>query len=273
MGKDLLTTREVAELLGVGTTSIKRWADEGRLDFVLTPGGHRRFLASSIRAHLNKNTKKQLDGQMIDRWLGAMLPFPNHYRLESLLFSTRDELGSWWEVANLVGKVLEKVGTKWAQGEIGVLHERLATETLERLLIKITDTMHNDHLAPIAILALADGEEHTLGLRLVELCLNSEGWNTIWAGLRTPTSELEFLIEMQTYQLLILSASSNYTSLNKLSRVAKRVSRQCSYFNLPLVLGGSALWPDMPKLKHCLRMKEFHELQAYLSALTFQHRN
>ncbi len=40
---DFLTTQEVAKLLGVGTTSIKRWSDEGKLPAFKTAGGHRRY--------------------------------------------------------------------------------------------------------------------------------------------------------------------------------------------------------------------------------------
>jgi photoactive yellow protein len=36
------------DLLGVGTTSIKRWADDGTLPCVKTAGGHRRFLRSEV---------------------------------------------------------------------------------------------------------------------------------------------------------------------------------------------------------------------------------
>ena len=48
MSDDLLSTREVSDMLGVGTTSIKRWADEGELECVRTPGGHRRFPLRSV---------------------------------------------------------------------------------------------------------------------------------------------------------------------------------------------------------------------------------
>lgn len=40
---ELLTTRQAAEIVGVGTTSIKRWSDEGRLPAIKTAGGHRRY--------------------------------------------------------------------------------------------------------------------------------------------------------------------------------------------------------------------------------------
>jgi photoactive yellow protein len=48
MADKLLSTREVSDMLGVGTTSIKRWADEGELECVRTPGGHRRFPLRSV---------------------------------------------------------------------------------------------------------------------------------------------------------------------------------------------------------------------------------
>ncbi|MBT8492762.1 MAG: helix-turn-helix domain-containing protein, partial [Deltaproteobacteria bacterium] len=40
---ELLTTRQAAEIVGVGTTSIKRWSDEGKLPAIKTAGGHRRY--------------------------------------------------------------------------------------------------------------------------------------------------------------------------------------------------------------------------------------
>ncbi len=49
-GRLLLTTTEAAKLLGVGTSSVKRWADEGRLPVVRTPGGHRRFRPEDVAA-------------------------------------------------------------------------------------------------------------------------------------------------------------------------------------------------------------------------------
>jgi excisionase family DNA binding protein len=49
---ELLRPREVAELFGVRTTSIARWAREGRLTALLTPGGHRRYRRADVQALL-----------------------------------------------------------------------------------------------------------------------------------------------------------------------------------------------------------------------------
>lgn len=45
---NLMTTRSVADLLGVGVSSVKRWTDEGKLTCVRTAGGHRRFETTEV---------------------------------------------------------------------------------------------------------------------------------------------------------------------------------------------------------------------------------
>jgi len=52
MKDELLKPREAAELLGVRPTTIARWAREGRLIPLYTPGGHRRYRRSAVRALL-----------------------------------------------------------------------------------------------------------------------------------------------------------------------------------------------------------------------------
>jgi len=46
---DLLYPREVAEIFGVRTTTIGRWAREGKLTPMRAPGGHRRYSRAGIR--------------------------------------------------------------------------------------------------------------------------------------------------------------------------------------------------------------------------------
>ncbi len=48
MADQYLTTRAAAAFLGVGTTSVKRWADEGVLECERTRGGHRRFRRAEL---------------------------------------------------------------------------------------------------------------------------------------------------------------------------------------------------------------------------------
>lgn len=49
----LLTPAEVARMFRVDAKTVTRWANEGRLSSIRTPGGHRRFHESVVRALLN----------------------------------------------------------------------------------------------------------------------------------------------------------------------------------------------------------------------------
>lgn len=43
-----LSLKQAAQQLGVHPTTLRRWADNGEIPVMLTPGGHRRFLVSDI---------------------------------------------------------------------------------------------------------------------------------------------------------------------------------------------------------------------------------
>ena len=45
---DYLTPNQVAELLHVAPVTVRHWASRGKLPFVVTPGGHRRFPRAEV---------------------------------------------------------------------------------------------------------------------------------------------------------------------------------------------------------------------------------
>ena len=49
---ELLRPSDVAEMFGVDVKTVSRWANTGRLGFVRTLGGHRRYPAEEVRALL-----------------------------------------------------------------------------------------------------------------------------------------------------------------------------------------------------------------------------
>src|SRR5437660_10192895 len=51
---DVLSTRQVAKLLGVGEATVKRWADAGEIDCFRTPGGHRKLRLRDVTAFVQR---------------------------------------------------------------------------------------------------------------------------------------------------------------------------------------------------------------------------
>src|SRR5207237_5802635 len=60
---DVLSTRQVAQLLGVGEATVKRWADAGEIDCFRTPGGHRKFRLRDVTAFAQKRNFEVSDAQ------------------------------------------------------------------------------------------------------------------------------------------------------------------------------------------------------------------
>jgi excisionase family DNA binding protein len=49
---EVLSPAEVAQILRVDPKTVTRWAKTGKLSFMWTPGGHRRYLRSEVESFL-----------------------------------------------------------------------------------------------------------------------------------------------------------------------------------------------------------------------------
>lgn len=49
-GDEWLTLTEAAERLGIHPTTLRRWANQGKIPVMVTPGGHRRFRVADVEA-------------------------------------------------------------------------------------------------------------------------------------------------------------------------------------------------------------------------------
>ena len=58
----LLTPGEVAALFRVDPKTVTRWAASGRITSIRTPGGHRRFRESEVRALLRGDSEIAPEG-------------------------------------------------------------------------------------------------------------------------------------------------------------------------------------------------------------------
>jgi excisionase family DNA binding protein len=243
---DFMTTQEVARLAGVGATAVKRWTDAGVIACVRTAGGHRRFVRSEVERFLRAHpAASEPDGR--EPWVGALLEAGDPRGLEALLLSERARAGAWHRVATLAGKALAEVGRLWSTGAVTIFEEHQASERLSRALARIADGLPVDPGAPRALLTCAEGDDHTLGLSLAELVLREAGWVSIWAGRRTPLTELGRALSRSRARLLAVSASEASSDAAALRVLAAALGRTARAAGTALALGGSGAWPDRPR--------------------------
>jgi excisionase family DNA binding protein len=262
--EDLLTTKEAADLLGVGTTSIKRWADMGLLQCVKTLGGHRRFPRLAVEALIGQTlpTTPARSGRVSD-WIALLTgKAPGHQVAEALEAEQR-ERGSWGAVADALAPVLEEIGRAWARGEISVIEEHIASERLIRGLARCGENIRVPASAPICFLMTAESDEHTVGLALAEVCLRESGWRPLWSGARTPVHFACEFIASSSVDMVGVSASQSSRDSALLADQIRRLADVCRKRKISLVLGGSGQWPERPEYGR--RLRSCSELQRMLA--------
>jgi MerR family transcriptional regulator, light-induced transcriptional regulator len=250
-----LTSAQVAELLGVTAGTVKRWTRAGLLACARTAGGHRRFDPREV-ARLRTPATAEVDGTA--PWLEALFA-PGERTFDAALAAERAHTGAWWRVAETLGPVIHALGRRCERGELDVLDEHAASERLARALARAAESLRASTSAPRAVLAAAAGEEHTLGLGLVELCLRERGWRTIWAGRRTPTGALAdaILSPRRRFDAVVVSASA-CAAAARLETQQATLARVCRAARIPLLVGGQGPW--RPSVPGCRVERDFRGL-------------
>jgi excisionase family DNA binding protein len=243
MSDELLTTAEAARIAGVGTSSVKRWADQNLLRCVRTAGGHRRF----YRADLDRFMQEHGDtlAGSAPQWLELFL-HGGLFELQGELFRARDRRGAWHAVGSELGSAIAELGAAWQRGEVTVIEEHLASEKVARALQRVVESIPSADSDPRCLLATAEGDEHTLGLSLVELCLREAGFAALWSGRGTPTAELVELVRAGGIQMVAISASLISSNAGRLADQAGRLGSACRAQGAELLLGGAGAWPEPP---------------------------
>jgi excisionase family DNA binding protein len=242
---ELLTTADAARIAGVGTTSVKRWADEGMLPCTRTAGGHRRFSRTNLSAFLAKQ-RGPVDELGAPVYWCAQWMESDVLTIQGALLQARARLGNWTAVASELALGVTHLGLLWQRGHITIVQEHLASARLSRALARISESLPDSPNAPRCILACAEGDTHMLGLSLVELCLRACSWKTMWTGQRTPITELKRLVEAGEIEMIGLSASAFSVDAAALRAQLSELEPGCRDQNIPLLIGGQGAWPESP---------------------------
>jgi len=257
----LLTSTEVARRLGVTAATVKRWADTGVLECARTAGRHRRFDPAVVeRCEREHGAASAPAGRFVDRMLEETEPIA----LQADLLRERARLGAWWRVAEWLGPEIEELGLRWASRRIGIVEEHLASDRLARAVARCAESLPPRPDAPRILLAAAEGEDHLLGLGLVDLCAREEGWRSLWSGRVTPMDEVVRQVEEGAVDAVALSASVAADE-RRLAAEAAVVGGACEKAGVHLVVGGQGPWPQ--PLPHGQLVRSFEGLRRWMEEI------
>lgn len=109
--------------------------------------------------------------------------------LERLLWRSALTLGGRRFLGDLVGPLLQRVGSGWQAGEVTPAQEHLASEVVEQLLERLADRARSSD-GPVLVVATLPGERHGLGARLFATAAVLEGWGVKYLGTDLPVAEI-----------------------------------------------------------------------------------
>jgi hypothetical protein len=179
-------------------------------------------------------------------------------------FFERSSRGGWSAVAEHLGGLLGEIGERWADGRLTVVQEHIASSALQRAIAVVVETIPVPAAARRCLLACAEGEEHTIGLSLAELCLREAGWRSEWIGSHTRPTDVCERVRAGAVDLVGLSASAAMTDRRGLRIQERLIGGVCQRAGITLALGGTGRWPDPPAFG--VRVRRWSEFRALLRA-------
>lgn len=229
MNETSLPTREVSALLGVTETTIKRWADEGKIPCVRTPGGHRKFSLSDVAAFAESQglrlagvqpppmTSQQLEQLQIGvalRDYGRIAGVVKEEALqgdrkglnELLLYLFKHHYTLPQVADEILRPAFLEIGERWMAGTLKVNQEHAASAALEDALVLSTASLHRKPTRNMLALCVCPAHEfHEIGLRCLASSLEVEGWKVRYIGPNTPLDDIA--AQLRTFRPALVCVS------------------------------------------------------------------
>ena len=261
----LLTTREVARVIGVHESTVKRWCNDGHLDFEKTSGGHRRIRLNALLdcterldiphplrflnseavpaweafQAIQKKASYQLAAQMVLGWY-RVNSLQKSYRFIEYLITQGIPLAALLD--NIFGKILLTLGTEWQEGQISIGDEHLIyhgiRNTLELLDSKEAVVSSG---AKVALVGCINGSRHEAGSLMVRSVLREHGWEVLYLGAAVPHEEFAYMQLKKHASLVCISVPLPHT----LPDIKSLVRQLSAHYNpespYRLVFGGGGI--------------------------------
>lgn len=257
MNTDVLSTRQVSTLLGVGEATVKRWADAGEIDCFRTPGGHRKFRLRDVTGFVQKK-QFQPAGVLPDGVPpGAEVPGETaieHFKATALRGSAAPLVAQLsalrlhgCDLATLFDEVvapaLHRIGHDWEKRRLSIADEHVASQAILDAIARAQPLAEppGEPVRPdrgTAIVAAVAGEQHDIAARMAACLLRARGFEVLAPLAQTPARDLADLVLRSRASLVVLSSTVE-KGMDEQVRLAVTAAEQTGG---RVVVGGPAMW-------------------------------
>ena len=258
-----LNSKEVASIMGVNVSTIKRWTDSGKLDCYQTVGGHRKFLLSHLKIFLKEKINQKLRVNIIqylnkgEKELVQRIDRIDYKYLRDYLFQLglQQSVDSIHDVINsllikgepqyriydeLVLNVLNRIGDLWSNNKLSIADEHTMTETIRNVMYRIhSEISKNNVKIPKKVICMTlTNDEHEIPLVMIQSILDEINIPSTNLGPNMPVPEIESKIQAVNPTHLIIS--SNYVlDADTFNSEISRLIQFCHKKDIEILIGGS----------------------------------
>jgi excisionase family DNA binding protein len=256
---DVLSTRQVAQLLGVGEATVKRWADAGEIDCFRTPGGHRKFRLRDVTAFVqrrNYQVAETLPAQLTpgeeaggDEAIAAVEKSALAGDASSLVAQMAALRLHGHDLAvifdDVVAPALQRIGSRWQACNLSIADEHVATQAVVEAIARAQPLAEapgepNRGDRGTAVVAAVAGEQHDVAPRMAACLLRARGFEVLAPLAATPAADLADLVQRSRAQLVALASTvpAEDRALQDQIELAARVARNAGG---RVVVGGAGM--------------------------------
>ena len=258
-----LNSKEVASIMGVNVSTIKRWTDSGKLDCYQTVGGHRKFLLSHVKNFLKEKINQKLKVNIIqylnkgEKELVQRIDRIDYKYLRDYLFqlSLQQSVDSIHDVINsllikgepqyriydeLILNVLSRIGDLWSNNKLSIEDEHTMTETIRNVMYRIhSEISKNNVKIPKKVICMTlTNDEHEIPLVMIQSILDEINIPSTNLGPNIPAPEIESKIQVVNPTHLIIS--SNYVlDTDTFNSEISQLLQICHKNDIEILIGGS----------------------------------
>ncbi|MBX0328280.1 cobalamin-dependent protein [Oscillochloris sp. ZM17-4] len=154
-----------------------------------------------------------------------------------------EQIITWWEC--VIQPAMYEVGHLWAQGEISVGQEHLATAITQRVMAHFyPQILDMPRMKGRVVVAASPGELHEIGARVVSDLLELYGWDAYYTGASASADSILALLAQTKASFLCISTTLP-TSLSAVEQLIAKV-RSAGLSPTPQILVGGQAYQFTP---------------------------
>jgi len=282
----LISSADVAKILGVNVATVKRWTDTGKLDCVKTAGGHRKFLLRHLAAFamghekyserlsllpLDNQLNLELSHQILRTDYDQLIPYVLDRAIScdqsavktvlNGLVMVNQNLASIYD--DLLTPILHTIGEMWMDGRLSVSQEHLASQTIRDGIIQLQDVVVKPEKTRTKAFVLTLSEElHDIPAKMVQHLLEQRGFQVLFSGQKTPVGDTVSVFKSYKPERVYLSSIYNENATAAQAEF-RELQDLCEKYDATLYVGGSGVAQlGLDATHECIHLNTFTDVQA-----------